>query len=99
MKSKPTISLENRTRSVGCISGCLFAFRRELLLRIEPVVRGRHWFGIPVNQGEDRFMTHLALLEGYGTYVNNDALCWTTVPSTLNELFKQAVALAAKHSA
>ncbi|HLJ27788.1 MAG TPA: glycosyltransferase family 2 protein [Candidatus Angelobacter sp.] len=80
---------ENWTRSVGCISGCLFAIRRDLLLRIEPVVRGRHWFGIPVNQGEDRFMTHLALLEGYGTYLNNDALCWTTVPATLTELFKQ----------
>jgi hyaluronan synthase len=80
---------ENWTRSVGCISGCLFAIRRELLLKIEPGVRGRHWFGIPVNQGEDRFMTHLALLEGYGTYINNDALCWTTVPTTLSELFKQ----------
>ncbi len=80
---------ENWTRSVGCISGCLFAIRRDLLLRIEPAVRGRHWFGIPVNQGEDRFMTHLALLEGYGTYLNNDALCWTTVPATLTELFKQ----------
>ena len=38
---------------------------------------------------EDRFMTHLILLEGYGTYINNDALCWTTVPATLGELFKQ----------
>lgn len=80
---------ENWTRSVGCIAGCLFAIRRELLLKIEPEVRERHWFGIPVNQGEDRFMTHLALLHGYGTYVNNDALCWTTVPATLPELFKQ----------
>ncbi len=80
---------ENWTRSVGCISGCLFAVRRELLLRIEPVVRERNWFGIPVNQGEDRFMTHLILLEGYGTYINNDALCFTTVPVTLAELFKQ----------
>jgi hyaluronan synthase len=80
---------ENWTRSVGCISGCLFAVRRELLLKIEPMVRERHWFGIPVNQGEDRFMTHLILLEGYGTYINNDALCWTRVPSTLSEVFKQ----------
>jgi hyaluronan synthase len=80
---------ENWTRSVGCISGCLFAIRRELLLKIEAVICNRNWFGIPVNQGEDRFMTHLALLEGYGTYVNNDALCWTTVPATLGELFKQ----------
>ena len=80
---------ENWTRSVGCISGCLFAIRREILLQIEPRIRNRHWFGIPVNQGEDRFLTHQTLLHGYGTYVNNDALCWTTAPATLTELFKQ----------
>jgi hyaluronan synthase len=80
---------ENWTRSVGCISGCLFAIRRELLLEIEPKIRSRHWFGIPVNQGEDRFMTHQTLLRGYGTYINTDALCWTTVPTTLSNLFKQ----------
>ena len=80
---------ENWTRSVGCISGCLFAIRRDLLLELEPKIRSRHWFGIPVNQGEDRFLTHQTLLRGYGTYINNDALCWTTVPNTLNTLFKQ----------
>src|ERR1700728_3735023 len=80
---------ENWTRSVCCISGCLFAIRRELLLEIEPAIRGRNWFGIPVNQGEDRFLTHQTLLRGYGTYINNDALCWTTVPNTLSVLFKQ----------
>jgi cellulose synthase/poly-beta-1,6-N-acetylglucosamine synthase-like glycosyltransferase len=80
---------ENWTRSVGCISGCLFAMRRRLLLEIEPKVRARHWFGIPVNQGEDRFLTHQTLLHGYGTYINTDAICWTTVPATLSQLFKQ----------
>jgi len=80
---------ENWTRSVCCISGCLFAIRRSLLLEIEPFIRARHWFGVPVNQGEDRFLTHQTLLRGYGTYINNDALCWTTVPNTLSVLFKQ----------
>jgi len=80
---------ENWTRSICCISGCLFAIRRTLLLEIEPAIRARHWFGIPVNQGEDRFLTHQTLLRGYGTYINNDALCWTTVPDTLSVLFKQ----------
>jgi len=80
---------ENWTRSVCCISGCLFAIRRELLLEIEPAIRARHWFGIPVTQGEDRFLTHQTLLRGYGTYINTDALCWTTVPNTLSVLFKQ----------
>jgi hyaluronan synthase len=80
---------ENWTRSVCCISGCLFAIRRELLLEIEPAIRARNWFGIPVSQGEDRFLTHQTLLRGYGTYINNDALCWTTVPKTLSNLFNQ----------
>ena len=80
---------ENWTRSVCCISECLFAIRRELLLEIEPAIRARNWFGIPVSQGEDRFLTHQTLLRGYGTYINNDALCWTTVPNTLSVLFKQ----------
>jgi len=80
---------ENWTRSVGCISGCLFAIRRELLLKIEPAIRNRNWFGVPVNQGEDRFLTHQTLLHGYGTYIDNDALCWTTVPNKLSILFKQ----------
>jgi cellulose synthase/poly-beta-1,6-N-acetylglucosamine synthase-like glycosyltransferase len=82
---------ENLTRSVCCISGCLFAIRRELLLEIEPILRDRHWFGIPVNQGEDRFLTHQTLMRGYGTYIDNDALCWTTVPSKLSVLFNQQV--------
>ena len=80
---------ENMTRSVCCISGCLFAIRRTLLLELEPILRARHWFGIPVNQGEDRFLTHQALMRGYGTYINNDALCWTAVPTRLSVLFNQ----------
>jgi cellulose synthase/poly-beta-1,6-N-acetylglucosamine synthase-like glycosyltransferase len=80
---------ENWTRSVCCISGCLFAIRRELLQEIEPTIRARNWFGIPVNQGEDRFLTHQTLLRGYGTYIDNDAICWTTVPNTVSVLFKQ----------
>src|SRR5579862_1929247 len=80
---------ENWTRSVCCISGCLFAIRRDLLLEIEPAIRARNWFGIPVSQGEDRFLKHQTLLRGYGTYINNEALCWTTVPNTLSVLFKQ----------
>ena len=80
---------ENWTRSVCCISGCLFAIRRELLLEIEPEIRRRHWFGIPVNQGEDRFLTHQTLLRGYGACINNDALCWTTVPNRVPDLFRQ----------
>lgn len=82
---------ESLTRSVGCISGCMFAIRRELLLKLEHRIRNRNWFGIQVNDGEDRFLTHQVLLEGYGTYINNDAQCWTNVPVTLSQLIKQQI--------
>jgi cellulose synthase/poly-beta-1,6-N-acetylglucosamine synthase-like glycosyltransferase len=82
---------ENITRSITCISGCMFAIRRDLLLKLEPRIRRRNWFGIQVNDGEDRFLTHQVLLEGYGTYINNDAQCWTKVPVTLSQLIKQQI--------
>jgi cellulose synthase/poly-beta-1,6-N-acetylglucosamine synthase-like glycosyltransferase len=84
-------SLETRTRTVTCISGCMFASRRELLVKLESAVLNRTWFGIPVNDGEDRFLTHKILLEGYGTVINTDAQCWTTVPDNMKTLFKQQV--------
>lgn len=83
--------LENWTRSVICISGCMFAVRRDLFLNLEPKVRGRRWLGIEVNDGEDRFLTHQILLAGYGTVLNSSAQCWTTVPNTLPGLFKQQI--------
>jgi hyaluronan synthase len=84
-------ALENPTRSVICISGCMFAIRRSLMLELEPIVRERTWFGIPVNDGEDRFLTHQILLRGYGTVINTAAQCWTTVPEDMGTLFKQQV--------
>jgi hyaluronan synthase len=82
---------ESVTRSVTCISGCLFAIRRDLFLALEPAIQNRHWLGIPVNDGEDRFLTHQVLLAGYGTYINNDAQCWTNVPVKLSQLIKQQI--------
>jgi cellulose synthase/poly-beta-1,6-N-acetylglucosamine synthase-like glycosyltransferase len=82
---------ESLTRSITCISGCMFAIRRELLLKLEDRIRDRNWFGIQVNDGEDRFLTHQVLLEGYGTYINGDAQCWTNVPVTLSQLIKQQI--------
>lgn len=84
-------SVETWTRTVTCISGCMFAVRRDLMLKLESAVLSRNWFGIPVNDGEDRFLTHMILLEGYGTVINTDAQCWTTVPHDMRTLFKQQV--------
>jgi len=80
---------ENFTKTVGCISGCLFAIRRRVYLEIEPKMAARHFFGIPTSQGEDRRAAHEVVLRGYHTYVNLDAQCWTLVPNTLTAYLRQ----------
>lgn len=81
--------MQNFTRNVTCISGCLFAIRREAFVEIVDKVKARNWLGIGVRDGEDRFMTHLVLLTGAKTYINVDAQCWTTAPDNLSQLFMQ----------
>jgi hyaluronan synthase len=80
---------ENFTRTVGCISGCLFAIRRKVYLEIEPKMAARHFFGVPTSQGEDRRATHEVALRGYHTYVNLDAQCWTLAPNTIKAYMRQ----------
>lgn len=80
---------QNWTRNVTCISGCLFAIRREHFHAIEEQVKHRNWFGIGVRDGEDRYMTHLLLLKGLKTYIDISAQCWTPAPDNLRQLFMQ----------
>jgi hyaluronan synthase len=69
-------------KSVGCVSGCMSAIRRNVYLELVPAIEARNWLGVPVRYGEDRFITHQTLLNGYDTYVNLNAKCWTPAPKT-----------------
>jgi hyaluronan synthase len=80
---------ENWTKSVTCVSGCLLAIRRHVFEQIEPKILARNWFGVEVVEGEDRYITHQALLLGYDTYVNTSARCWTNAPAKYPQFFKQ----------
>lgn len=80
---------EIKLRTVFCISGCLFAIKREVFNIIKPKIEERNWFGIEVKGGEDRYMTHQVLMSGYDTIVNTDARCYTTAPPSLKQLFMQ----------
>lgn len=80
---------ESRLSTVFCISGCLFAIRRSVFGKIKQKIADRNWFGIEVKGGEDRYMTHQVLMQGYDTIVNTAAKCYTTAPSTLKQLFMQ----------
>jgi cellulose synthase/poly-beta-1,6-N-acetylglucosamine synthase-like glycosyltransferase len=76
-------------KATTCISGCLFCIRRDLMLKIMPVAVNRMFLGAHVIEGEDRFMTHMVLLNGYKNFINVNAKCWTTAPAKFTQLFKQ----------
>jgi cellulose synthase/poly-beta-1,6-N-acetylglucosamine synthase-like glycosyltransferase len=82
-------NLERYFASVMCLSGCLTAYRREVLVRLEPILEHRSVLGVPIKYGEDRFLTRQIVKAGYETTSTLDAVCWTVAPSTLTKYFAQ----------
>jgi len=82
-------SLERAFQTVMCLSGCLTAYRRSVLLELEPILENRNLFGVPIKYGEDRFLTRQIVKAGYRTVLTLDAHCWTVAPSTLPKYFSQ----------
>jgi N-acetylglucosaminyltransferase len=81
--------LERAFTSVMCLSGCLTAYRRSVLIELEPILENRNVLGVPIKYGEDRFLTRQIVKAGYRTTVTLDAICWTVAPNTLTKYFAQ----------
>jgi len=81
--------LERTFYSVLCLSGCLTAYRREVLIELEPILESRSLFGVPIKYGEDRFLTRQLLKKGYKTRLTLDAICYTKAPPRLGQYFSQ----------
>ena len=82
-------NLEWGFRRVMCLSGCLTAYRRAVLIELEPVLAERSVLGVPIKYGEDRFLTRQIVKAGYLTTMTLSARCQTFVPSTLSAYFSQ----------
>jgi cellulose synthase/poly-beta-1,6-N-acetylglucosamine synthase-like glycosyltransferase len=82
-------NLERYFTSVMCLSGCLTAYRRRVLLELEPILENRSVLGVPIKYGEDRFLTRQIVKAGYLTTSTLDAVCWTVAPNTLTKYFAQ----------
>jgi cellulose synthase/poly-beta-1,6-N-acetylglucosamine synthase-like glycosyltransferase len=82
-------NLERSFRSVMCLSGCLTAYRREVLIALEPVLENRNVLGVPIKYGEDRYLTRHIVKAGYRTVTTLDAVCYTVAPDTLAKYFSQ----------
>lgn len=82
-------NIERAFRTVMCLSGCLTAYRRRVLIELEPVLENRNMLGVPIKYGEDRFLTRQIVKAGYQTCLTMDALCWTIAPPKLSKYLSQ----------
>jgi cellulose synthase/poly-beta-1,6-N-acetylglucosamine synthase-like glycosyltransferase len=82
-------SLERSLESVMCLSGCLTAYRRSVLIELEPILERRNILGVEIKYGEDRFLTHQIVKHGYKTRQTMAAMCFTKAPPTLRGYFNQ----------
>jgi N-acetylglucosaminyltransferase len=82
-------NLERGLRSVLCLSGCLTAYRRHVLMELEPILENRNLFGVAIKYGEDRFLTHQIVKHGYRTVMTMDAMCFTKAAVTMQAYFNQ----------
>jgi len=82
-------NLERGLRQVLCLSGCLTAYRRSVLIELEPILENRNILGIPIKYGEDRFLTHQIVKHGYRTVMTMKAMCFTKAATTLKGYFNQ----------
>lgn len=82
-------NLEWGFRRVMCLSGCLTAYRRSVLIELEPILENRNVLGVPIKYGEDRFLTRQVVKAGYLTTMTLDARCKTFAPATIMAYFSQ----------
>jgi cellulose synthase/poly-beta-1,6-N-acetylglucosamine synthase-like glycosyltransferase len=82
-------NLERAFHSVMCVSGCLAAYRRKVLVELEPILEQRAVLDVPVKYGEDRFLTRQIVKAGWETFSTLDAICYTVAPNTLSKYFSQ----------
>jgi len=82
-------NLERALDQVMCLSGCLTAYRRKVLLELEPILEHRNILGVPIKYGEDRFLTHQIVKHGYKTRLTMDAFCFTKAATTMRGYFNQ----------
>jgi cellulose synthase/poly-beta-1,6-N-acetylglucosamine synthase-like glycosyltransferase len=82
-------NLERSVEQVMCLSGCLTAYRRSVLLELEPILEKRSICGVPILYGEDRYLTHQIVKHGYKTRMTMAAMCFTKAPRRLRDYFNQ----------
>jgi cellulose synthase/poly-beta-1,6-N-acetylglucosamine synthase-like glycosyltransferase len=84
-------NMESAFRANQVIGGFGLAVRRHLLAGIADQIRTRNWFGCSTKDGEDRYITHLILLQGLGSYIEQSATVRTSAMPDYPKFWGQQV--------
>ncbi len=79
---------QSRINTVICTPGALSAYRDNAVLPVLEEWLGQTFMGRPANIGEDRAMTNLILASGQHVLFQRNALVYTEVPTTYQNLCK-----------
>lgn len=75
--------------SIGCLPGRAIAFRREIIEKHMDEFLNESFLGIKCHSGDDRFLTSMALRDGWKTVYQSDAVIHTDCPVTWIMFIKQ----------
>jgi hyaluronan synthase len=76
-------------RSVVCCSGCLAAYRAQLLREVIDEFAAQRFLGEACTHSEDRHLTNLVLRRGYDVVYVAEAVSWTETPATVTGFLRQ----------
>ncbi len=76
-------------RSVVCCSGCLAAYRADLLREVIVEFAEQRFLGEECTHSEDRHLTNLVLRRNYDVVYVEDAVSWTETPATVRGFLRQ----------
>jgi hyaluronan synthase len=76
-------------RSVVCCSGCLAAYKAQLLREVIDEFAAQRFLGERCTHSEDRHLTNLVLRRGYDVVYVAEALSYTETPATVRGFLRQ----------
>lgn len=76
-------------RSVVCCSGCLAAYRADLLRELIDEFANQRFLGERCTHSEDRHLTNLVLRAGWDVVYVAEAVSWTETPATVRGFVRQ----------
>lgn len=82
---------QSQTGTVIVCSGALSIHRARIVKRSLSTFKREKFLGVPCSAGDDRILTDMSLERRYSTVYQSTAICYTDVPVTLRQLFKQQV--------